>query len=111
PTIVSRCQTLRFAPLTKAELLSGVEGATEEVTAWSEGSLERAKFLLGQEGGLELRRQACEQMLALWEAAPRVPSTVVRFAESVSEEGSEIVVDSWEILLRDLLFTLAGGKA
>lgn len=113
-TIVSRCQTLRFAPLSDDELKKalgekiGTEPAT--VLAWAEGSMERAELLLADEGGLSLRRDACERLLELWEASPKIPSRSAQWVEKVDGEAqTAIVLDSWETLLRDLAFAAAGA--
>lgn len=113
PTIVSRCQVLRFAPMADKELQAALGEVSDApaVLGFSEGSLERARKILGREDGLELRRAACENLLALWESSPRVPSSVAHWVESVGEEEScQLVIDSWTQLLRDLLFTVSGAK-
>lgn len=115
-TIVSRCQVLRFAPLADDELagMLGERGGQEPdtVLAWAEGSLERARLLLSEEDGLELRRAACERLLELWEASPRIPSAAASFVEGVeSETQTSIVLDTWEALLRDLAFASLGAPA
>ncbi|MGZ3710569.1 MAG: DNA polymerase III subunit [Bdellovibrionota bacterium] len=114
PTIISRCQVLRFAPMSEAELKEALADAgtgLDSVLGFSEGSLERARRLLQQEDGLEVRRAACENLLTLWEASPRVPDAVAHWAESLAEEEScRVAIDSWTQLLRDLLFTLSGAK-
>jgi DNA polymerase-3 subunit delta' len=143
PTIISRCQALRFAPMNreelrealrqkaqldagqKAQLDSGQEAGLDSgqeagldsktdldsVIAYSEGSLARAQALLAGEEGLALRRAAAENLLALWEASPRVPSAAAHWVETLGEDGAPVVIDSWSQLLRDLLFTLSGAPA
>ncbi|MGE3263485.1 MAG: DNA polymerase III subunit [Bacteriovoracia bacterium] len=118
PTIISRCQVLRFAPMAEPELMRSIgesaadPAALSSVVAFAEGSLDRAKILLAQEDGLELRRAAGENLLALWEASPRVPSAVAHWAETLQDEEScRVAIDSWTQLLRDLLFTLSGAQA
>jgi hypothetical protein len=113
PTIVSRCQTLRFAPLSDEEMIAFAGArADASVLGWSEGALERAELLLGEEGGLELRREACERLLDLWEASPRIPSASASWVEKVEDEApAQIVVDAWEVLLRDLAFVASGAAA
>jgi DNA polymerase-3 subunit delta' len=113
-TIVSRCQVLRFAPLSDEEMLkylgdrAGTE--TQSLLGWSEGALERAEHLLTGENSLQVRKEACDRLLELWEAAPRIPSRSVQWVEKVEgEENTQVVVDSWEILLRDLAFVAAGA--
>jgi DNA polymerase-3 subunit delta' len=115
-TIVSRCQVWSFAPLAEKELLEALQGREvaepEVVAAWSEGSLARAEALLQTEGALVLRREACERLLGLWEASPRVPHETFRFVEGLEpEERCEIALGAWELLLRDLAFTAAGARA
>jgi DNA polymerase-3 subunit delta' len=115
-TIVSRCQVLRFAPLSDEELLAGLGGRgdaeRETLLGWSEGSLERAELLLAGEAALPLRRAACERLLELWEASPRVPSSAARWVEKIEgEESCQVVLDSWELLLRDFVLVAAGAEA
>ena len=113
PTILSRCQSLRFAPMSREELLKAI-GETAEpdsLVAYAEGSLERAKALLANEEGLALRKAAAENLLTLWEASPRVPSSATHWVESLDEESAKVAIDSWSQLLRDLLFTLSGAPA
>ena len=113
-TIVSRCQVLRFAPLSDDELagMLGEKGGEEPdtVLTWAEGSLERARLLLGEEDGLALRRAACERLLDLWEASPRIPSSSVSFVEGVeSDAQASIVLASWETPLRAPAFASLGA--
>ncbi|HEY8278153.1 MAG TPA: hypothetical protein VIH99_00930 [Bdellovibrionota bacterium] len=115
-TIVSRCQVLRFAPLSDDELLAQLEGkegeAKDAILAFSEGALERAELLLADEGLLALRKEACERLLELWEASPRIPSKAALWVEKIEgEERVQVVLDSWEILLRDLAFVKGGASA
>lgn len=114
PTIVSRSQVLRFAPLTETELRDAV-GETENfaaLAAWSDGSLARAQLLLRTEGAFALQGEACDQLLSLWEASPRIPSATLQWVEGLtSDESCRIAIDSWELLLRDFAFTAAGAGA
>ncbi len=115
-TIVSRCQVLRFAPLSDEEMLAGLGdragSAKDTILAWSEGSMERAELLLSTEDALTLRAEACERLLELWEASPRIPSAAARWVEKVEgDESTQVVLDSWETLLRDLSLTAAGAEA
>lgn len=116
PTIVSRCQVLRFAPLSPAEMSEAVAGraGSDESTliSFSDGSLSRAELLLRTEGAFDLRREACETLLSLWEASPRIPSVAFQWVESLtSEDGCEIALDTWSLLIRDFTFTAAGAQA
>jgi len=113
-TIVSRCQVLRFAPLSDEEMLASlgerVGGNQEAVLGWSEGSMERAELLLTEENALALRKDACDRLLELWEASPRVPSSAARWVEKVEgETATQLVLDSWETLLRDFTFVASGA--
>ncbi len=114
-TIMSRCQVLRFAPLSDEEMLLslGERGPKEKeaLLGWSEGSLERAELLLAEENALELRKEACERLLELWEASPKIPSSAARWVEKVEgEESTRVVLDSWETLARDLAFVAIGAS-
>jgi DNA polymerase-3 subunit delta' len=115
PTIVSRCQVLRFAPLADAEMRSYLSAhcVTEEILGFAEGALERAELLLIPESGnAELRSQACEQLLALWESSPRIPSSAQQWVEKIEgDAAAKVVVDSWEVLFRDLAFLASGATA
>lgn len=116
-TIVSRCQVLRFAPLADDELKALLSeeketpgGEQSVLLAWAEGSLERARLLASEENGLHLRREACERLLEMWEVSPRIPSSAASFVESLEGENRcSIVLDSWELLLRDLAFAASGA--
>lgn len=115
-TIVSRCQVLRFAPLSDDEMLAALgERAEKEkdvVLGWSEGSMERAELLLADEEALSIRQQACDRLLELWEASPRIPSSAAQWVEKVEgEEHTQVVLDSWETLLRDFTLTVSGADA
>jgi hypothetical protein len=114
PTIASRCLVLRIAPLSNEEL-AGLLAAGEfdpTLAGFSEGSLARARLLLDTENGRRLQEEACDHLLSLWEQSPRVPSAAFRFVEGIEgEEQARIVVDSWELLLRDFIFVLTGARA
>jgi hypothetical protein len=116
PTIVSRCQVIRFAPLSGRELIAALgeraPADAEALAAWSDGSLARAELLLGTDGALELRRQSAEMLLLLWEASPRIPSSVFQWVESLdTDEKCQIALDTWELVLRDFAFAAAGAQA
>lgn len=112
-TIVSRCQVLRFAPLADDEVRAYLKDqpVTPEMLGFAEGALERAELLLQPESGFaELRTEACEHLLSLWEASPRIPSTAQQWVEKIEgEDATQVVVDSWEVLLRDLAFVASGA--
>lgn len=117
PTVVSRCQVLRVAPLSDAELAAALGGdgpsagaGTERIIALAEGSLRRAEALLRQEGGAERVQDAAERMLQLWEAAPRIPGAVFGWVEALEEAAVPTALDTWQVLLRDLAFVGAGAE-
>lgn len=116
-TIVSRCQILRFAPLSVEDLQErlGDKNSAEErarLLGWSEGSLERAELLLNEDGALALQQEACENLVKLWESSPRIPSSTVRWSESLEGEVAEqVVIDTWEGLLADFAYIAAGTKS
>lgn len=105
-TIVSRCQSLRFFPLSDAELSAKMPAISP---AWSEGSLDRAKAFAAREGAEETRQAACGHLLFLWENSPRVPSAAVAWIETLEEEDQGIAVEAWELLTRDFAYALAGA--
>jgi DNA polymerase-3 subunit delta' len=114
PTIVSRCQVIRFAPLSNQELIAALgeraPADAEALAAWSDGSLARAELLLGTEGAFDLRRQSAEMLLALWEASPRIPSSVFQWVEGLdTDDNCRIALDTWELVLRDFAFAAAGA--
>lgn len=116
PTIVSRCQVIRFAPLSGKELVAALgerAGADADViAAWSDGSLSRAELLLSTEGALDLQRQSADMLLTLWEASPRIPSSVFQWIEGLEgDENCQIALDTWELVLRDLTFAASGAQA
>lgn len=111
PTILSRCQEIRFAPpsdealfkLLKVEFSERGDAELNRSISLAAGSLERAKKFLTIENSELFWRDACEQLIHYWENSPRVPSSLVKWAESISEsEQVNWVVDIWEALLRDL---------
>lgn len=115
-TIVSRCQVIRFAPLSGKELIAALgerAGADPQaIAAWSDGSLARAELLLGIEGAFDMQRQAEGMLISLWEASPRIPSSVFQWVEALEgDEACQIALDTWELLLRDLAFSAAGAQA
>lgn len=108
-TITSRCQTLRFFPLSDEEIEKSVPGAP---LSWCEGSLGRARKFAESEGAAELRKNACEHLLALWENSPRIPSGAVNWVEALDGDDERgIAIESWELLTRDLAYALAGADS
>ena len=82
PTIISRCQAIRF---------------------WAPGEEEqRSKDLLSNESFSTLRTRAIDELLKMWENCPRIPSSILNFvAELDEEDGMDVVLDVWLSLLRD----------
>ncbi len=115
PTIRSRCQVMRFGPLDREKLLESLKdrvppGMEDLVHSWSEGSAARAELLVQAEEGFTQQRQACEVLLDLWESSPRIPAATFLWVEGVvSDDNCQITVDSWQLLLRDLVFVAAGA--
>lgn len=117
PTILSRCQEVRFPPPDETELMAALNNEftdrdSEELqraVALSAGSLERAKNFLSLEKSF--CQEACENLVNYWERAPKIPSGLIKWAESISEpEQVNWVVDIWEALLRDLCTSKLGGE-
>lgn len=108
-TITSRCQTLRFFPLSDEEIERALPGVP---VSWCEGSLGRARKIAENDSVAETRKQACEHLLLLWESSPRIPSVAVNWVESLEgEEDREIAIESWELLTRDFAYALAGAES
>ncbi|RYZ98905.1 MAG: DNA polymerase III subunit delta', partial [Proteobacteria bacterium] len=114
-TILSRCQVLRFPPLSETDLraqLGSVDPALAEAALrWGEGSLSRAREFLENPAAEGVSREAVENALLLWEASPRIPSAAVQWAEGLEDSLIAFAVDTWELLLRDLAFAAAGAEA
>lgn len=114
PTIVSRCQVLRFPPLGEEELRKELGDAANLSAAlvYSEGSRARADHFLALEGAESTQREAAEHLISLWEASPRVPSSAVQWVEGLEDDAlAQIAVDTWELVLRDLAFAASGAPA
>jgi DNA polymerase-3 subunit delta' len=127
PTILSRCQQIRFAALADAEIktLLEAEGAQLAADQWplvlraARGSLGQARLLLDDDV-----RQFRQQWLPLW-ATPRLDSVALaeRLVQFVAEAGKEgaakrqraslivgFVVDLWQTALRYRLLGIPAGQ-
>lgn len=107
-TIRSRCQALRFAPLSVDVLRQLLEGQGIErgvaslAAAFAEGSVSRAQALC-QEGALEMRKQLLEDIVALREEdALAVFSMASELARSNPDE-LRVKLDFLRIFLRDVM--------
>lgn len=127
PTILSRCQQIRFAPLADAEIKALLEAEGAQLTAdqWplllraARGSLGQARLLLDDDV-----RQFRQQWLPQW-AAPRLDSVALadRLVKFVAEAGKEgaakrqraslivgFAVDLWQMALRYRLLGIPAGR-
>ena len=116
-TIVSRCQVLRFFPVNHGQLAeifsekNRPELSFDAMAALSEGSLDRANKYCALEGGEELRKKSVASIFSLWENSPRIPYEAIKWIESIDGEGEvALVVDTWEICLRDLAMASVGAS-
>jgi DNA polymerase-3 subunit delta' len=115
PTIRSRCQIVRFFPLSdkdlKTKLAEFPEDAIQNTLQFAEGSLERAKNLLSSPETLAVRREASEVLLDMWESCPRIPSQTLAFLDRLKEEEAiELTLATWLSLIRDFSFALSGAE-
>ena len=118
-TVVSRCQVIHFIPLTQAEFNAAVvefspqlpESDLAFLYALSGGSIERARKFLGMEAPFEVMRRAISHLLLLWENSPRIPGESAKWLEEVAEVNSDIIVDTWQLLLRDFMIVSAQKEA
>jgi DNA polymerase-3 subunit delta' len=112
PTIVSRCQRIRFAPLSTAAIMEhlAARGAEPEETrlaaALSQGSLKRALEL--QETDFLLRREKLLQYVA--GGSPGTSEALFQLARLASEdqEGITQVLEFLQTWYRDLLLLAEG---
>lgn len=120
PTIRSRCQVLRFYPLSNAEVelrlqeeLPEVEKKLlQEAAAWGAGSLARAKIYAENSEYREKVKAAQEALLLLWENTPRIPSRSLELVSAVEPgDGAELLLDTWFSLTRDFAFRLHSENA
>jgi len=118
-TIRSRCQLIRFFPLPKEVLLEKLtkefpeeeKRKLEYAVDGAEGSFFRAKEYLENEEKRDLHMEAKNILLQSWETSPRIPSSSLKFLESINdEEKLDTLLLSWESLLRDAVILLSCEK-
>lgn len=109
-TIRSRCQEIRFPPLSTVAISASIAIDSSAALA-AEGSLFRAQKLLLETENSSLRQQAAEILLQLWQAEPRISSQALAFVEkhAAEPEQLEIIVDAWNALLRDASIIVGAG--
>jgi DNA polymerase-3 subunit delta' len=116
PTIRSRCQTARMAPLGPEDLMSVLEGteppppadaAARAALAERAGGSARAAILLTQYGGLEI----AEALDALVAARKADITGAHRLAEAVAGRDQAIPFDIFNTRALDLLSDAAGAAA
>lgn len=119
-TIRSRCQILRFFPLSGAELLQHLkerlpsfsEEEYRDAAAWSGGSVARAMRYLEDEALRSRVEAARESLILLWENTPRIPSRSLEITASMeSREEAADLLDTWYSLARDFCYLLGGTPA
>jgi DNA polymerase-3 subunit delta' len=116
PTIRSRCQTVRLAPLGADELMTVLDGleppppaepAARAALAKRAGGSVRAAILLTQYGGLEI----AEALDKLVSAGTADVAASHRLAEAVSGRGQEIPFNIFNRRVLDLLSETAANAA
>jgi len=116
PTILSRCQQIRFDPLNtvdveKALLTRGIEaGQAKMLARMSDGSVGRALDLAGNEDLLQTREQVLEFLRLSFRGKG---NTVVSAVDAMSRPGREYAKFQLLVLLsllRDLLIIRATGN-
>lgn len=106
PTIASRCQDVRFKPLTDIEMQE-LAGTDKNLVA-SEGSLQR-KDDLSKWQEAQLWEEPARLLLRLWEAR-RIPAEVFGLLERLDGEADALaVLESWQALGRDIGLRLSLG--
>ncbi len=117
PTILSRCQTIPFFPLPKAELAAHLRLEAEldaesaaTLAALAEGSLGRAR-LLQKKGLLPLRRRIIETLLGLAPDSPAAVSPILELAETTAKLKEDLpeLLDLLKTWFHDLLLAATGG--
>ncbi len=94
PTIVSRCQVLRFEPLSESEVVAVLKRVPdfepkqplEELARGSGGSI-RLAMLLDDPAVSQFRDEWLQRLASLDPAACDTPKTLVKFAEEAGKEG------------------------
>ena len=113
PTILSRCQRLRFNPLSQGVVtgLLSARGVTAEearsAASLAGGSMEKALAITGQ-GSLARRREIVEQVIDL---TPRNFALLTATAERLGHEREEAqeVVEVLTLFFRDVLLSRHGA--
>lgn len=100
-TVRSRSQLIRFPALSSEAIAASLGSDGARFVHWAEGSVPRAKKMMEDPESEGIRAEAAQMLLGQWEAAPRIPSDMLAFVEGVSDY-SELVLDSWLGLARDL---------
>jgi DNA polymerase-3 subunit delta' len=115
PTILSRCQLLRFAPLTRQTIRHFLEGRGVEsgratvIAGYADGSIARA-LELTEEGAIEARRRLVERIT---EARSVGPIEVIKLASDLSREGQvnlKVLLDGLLVFYRDVALVSAGAS-
>lgn len=110
PTIRSRCQTLRFAPLTADEIESHLIHTKQRAgdEARLAARLARGNLALALDFNLDAYQAQREQILIVLDAlaSKRDRARVLRIAEEISDpkrkDDFEITLDTFEITVRDV---------
>jgi len=113
PTVVSRCQLMRFSPLSQAECARVLEGRgvpperARLLAGYAEGSVGRALDMDGDEDYMALRTQALESIEKLREGA----DVLTCAAPLVAGKGNEAaLLDIFELWARDLMAVQNGSN-
>jgi DNA polymerase-3 subunit delta' len=111
PTIRSRCQEVRFPPLSSQQIAAEFNLSAEDSLA-AEGSIARGQKLILDQPAAALRLEAAQMLLELWKASPRIPSAALSFVERIAAEDAtaEIVVDAWNAIVRDAALVAADAE-
>ncbi len=117
PTILSRCQRVRFDPLPaasiEAALVARGEGAPRAafVSRMADGSLTRALALVGSEQLAEHRRLALDFLRAAYTARPERITPVVDAVAALGRERTRAWLDLVRTWVRDLVLARELGEA
>lgn len=120
PTLRSRSQLVRFAPLRDSEVESIVRKTAEPGTTgediaaavrWGGGSVTRARRFLEDPDYRRLVESANEALLKLWETNPAPSLETLAFVDSLkSPDEMRVTLMVWLRLARDLAGACAGEK-
>lgn len=105
PTIASRCQDIRFSPLSAEELRE--LGAEANTLTASEGSFSRSEELLRRQES-QLWDEPAQLLLDLWQTQKIPPASFALFERLESEADALAVIESWQALGRDIALALQG---